>query len=188
MTDKKTLAQTEHHPWLRVIVGRCGSGKSTIAKQLMADWRKSGGGPIFAVDPVATEPPGELHVASEADTWSFEMVETIPPETTLVVVDEADLYCSQADAYRRPLPPLHALIRRRRHQGVSLLLLSQRGCLISRSAWSLADEIIILSTTDPRDLREIEKLPGVTKEDVERIGAMSEPGIALVWSPREITR
>ena len=116
------------------------------------------------------------------------MVDELPEGTTLVVIDEADLYCAQADAYRKPLPPLHSLIRRRRHQGVSLLLLSQRGCLISRSAWSLADEIVILSTTDPRDLKEIEKLPGVTKEDVQKIGAMSEPGIALVWSPREVTR
>ena len=186
--SQKTLSQTDRHPWLRVIVGRCGSGKSTIAKEIMKDWRKANGGKIFAVDPVATEPPGELHVAESADYWSFEMVEQLPDGTTLVVVDEADLFCAQADAYRRPLPALHALIRRRRHQGVSLLLLTQRSALISRSAWSLSDEIIVLSTTDPRDLKEIEKLPGVTKDDIAKVAAMSEPGIAIVWTPREVTR
>ncbi len=184
----KSLAQADAHPWQRVIVGRCGSGKSTIAREIMADWRRAGAGKIFAVDPVATNPPTELHVAELADYWSPEMPDEIPPDVTLVVVDEADLFCSQADAYRRPLPPLHALIRRRRHQGISLLLLSQRSALISRSSWSLSDETIILSTTDSRDLKEIERLPGVTKDDVERIGAMSDPGIALIWSPREITR
>ena len=187
MADRQ-LAMIAQHPYLRVIVGRCGSGKSTTARRIMDAWRAGGGGPILAIDPVATNPPGELHVAGSADIWAFELPETIPDDVRLIVVDEADLYVAQADAYRRPLPPLHGLIRRRRHAGVSLLLLTQRPATIARSAWSLADEIIVCCITEPRDLAEIRKLPGVTSEDIDSIAAMTEPGIALIWTPAAITR
>ena len=181
-----SLSRLDGHPWLRVIVGRCGSGKSTTARKIMQAWRQDGGGPILAVDPVSTAPPGELHIAAESDMWSPEMPSEIPDDVSLVVVDEADLFVAQADAYRRPLPPLHALIRRRRHQGVSLMLISQRPALLARTSWSLSDEIIVCSLTDPRDLKEIEKLPGVTRDDIERVGSMDEPGVALIWTPRDV--
>lgn len=192
MKDNKTqntVSLLNLHPWLRIIIGRCGSGKSTTACAIMDGWRREGGGPILAIDPVASDPPTELHIASCADVYTPDCPDILPTQSgQLVVVDEADLFVSQADAYRRPLPPLHGLIRRRRHAGVSLLLISQRAALISRSAWSLADEIIICSTSDDRDLKQIGKLPGVTAEDVQAVAAAHEPGVVLVWTPREVRR
>jgi len=189
MTDKKrSLTMHESHPWLRIIVGRCGSGKTTIGRQILAEWR--GGtdrGLVYAVDPVATNPPGEFHLASDADLYFPEPPDDFPPGVDLIAVDEADLSLHQADARRKNPPPLHGLVRRRRHAGVSVLLLTQRPALIARDAWALADEIIICSVTDPVDLARIGRLSGVTQEHVDRVASMAEPGAAIIWrAPNEV--
>jgi hypothetical protein len=185
--DRPTLAMREKHPWLRIIVGRCGSGKTTIARKVLKSWRASApegpGERIFVIDPVATDPPGELHLAGESDLWQPEPPEEFPPDVTLIAVDEADLSLHQADARRKKPPPLHGLVRRRRHAGVSVLLLTQRPALIARDAWALADEIIVCSTTDSEDLKRLGKLPGVTQQDLDRVSSMGKAGIGFIWSP-----
>lgn len=186
-SEKRTLSQRERSPWLRILIGRCGSGKTTIGRMILQAWAEDrpddDPGWTLVVDPVATNPPGELHLAAAADRFTPEPPPEFPPGVDIIGVDEADLSLHQGDARAKNPPPLHGLVRRRRHAGVSVLLLTQRPALIARDAWALADEIIICNVTDSEDLKRIGKLSGVTKDHLHRIASMSEPGIALIWRP-----
>jgi len=168
-------------PKVVLIVGRRGSGKTYTARQVIAEFRRRGG-VALAVDPVASDPPAESHLASAADVWDSDMPEAIPVGVSLVAVDEADIFAPQADARRRPPPPLVDLVRRGRHRGVTLVLCTQRPALVMRDAYALADYVVICQTTDARDLKTLAELHGVA-EHRDRIVQAPRPGPVLIWAP-----
>lgn len=177
------------HPWIALVVGRRGSGKTYHASEVATRWRQlgsdNGRGLVLGIDPIATDPPRKGHVAASCDLWVPEMPEDIPDAVQLVVVDEADLFAPQADARRRPPPPLVDLVRRGRHRGVSLLLCTQRPALVMRDVFALADSVTICQTTDQRDLDALCSLHGV-KEYREQIATTSRPGRILTWTPHAV--
>lgn len=168
-------------PKVILIVGRRGSGKTYSARQIMREFR-SGGGIVLAVDPVSSDPPGESHLASASDVWDSDMPETIPNGITMVAVDEADMFAPQAEARKRPPPPLVDLVRRGRHRGVTLLLCTQRPALVMRDVYALADYVVICQTTDARDLKTLGELYGVD-DHRDKIVKADKPGPVLIWAP-----
>ena len=171
-------------PKVILIVGRRGSGKTYSAKKIMQEFRKSGG-LVFAVDPIASDPPEESHLAFSSDVWDCEVPENIPENIGLVAVDESDIFAPQAEARRRPPPPLVDLIRRGRHRGVTLVLCTQRPALVMRDAFALADFVVVCKTTDARDIKSLCELSGVS-EHSEKIISAKNPGPVLVWEPPPI--
>jgi hypothetical protein len=177
----------KRHPWIALVVGRRGSGKTWHAGKIASEWRARARradqrSMVLAIDPVATDPPQHGQLAASADLWSPEMPDEVPDPVQLLVVDEADLYAPQADARRRPPPPLVDLVRRGRHRGVSLLLCTQRPALVMRDVFALADFVVICQTTDQRDLDALCTLHGV-KEHRERIATTIRPGPVVTWRP-----
>ena len=170
-----------NEPKVILLVGRRGSGKTYAARQIIDNFRRRGG-VVLAIDPVASDPPKESHLASSADVWDSDMPEFVPVGITMVAVDEADMYAPQADARRRPPPPLVDLIRRGRHRGVTLVLCTQRPALVMRDAYALADYVVICQTTDARDLKTLCELPGVL-EHRQAIINSATPGPVVIWSP-----
>lgn len=178
------------HPFVILCVGRRGAGKTYSAAQIVRGWRRQkDAGLSLAVDPVATDPPGREHLAAAADLYSPDMPDDIPAGITLIAVDEADLFAPQADARRRPPPPLVDLVRRGRHRGISLILCTQRPALVMRDVYALADAVIVCQTTDKLDLDRLCELHGV-KEHRDAIATRNEPGPVLIWQPGgvELTR
>jgi len=168
-------------PTVVLVVGRRGSGKTYASRRIIERFRRRGG-VVLAVDPVSSDPPQDSHLASAADVWDSDMPESTPEGVTMVAVDEADMYAPQADARRRPPPPLVDLIRRGRHRGVTLVLCTQRPALVMRDAYALADYVVICQTTDARDLKTLSELPGVA-EHREKISGAALPGPVLIWAP-----
>jgi len=168
-------------PKVILVVGRRGSGKTYSARQIMREFRRAGG-VVLAVDPVASDPPTDDHLASAADVWDSDMPEAVPVGVSMVAVDEADMFAPQADARRRPPPPLVDLVRRGRHRGVTLLLCTQRPALVMRDVYALADYVVICQTTDARDLKTLCELYGV-EEYREQIVTTDRPGPVIIWAP-----
>lgn len=180
------------HPWVQLVVGRRGSGKTWHAAKVARAWRThrsrddESRSLVLAIDPIATDPPRPGHLAHAADLWHPDMPDDVPEPVQLVVVDEADLFAPQADARRRPPPPLVDLVRRGRHRGVSLLLCTQRPALVMRDVFALADAVVICQTTDQRDLDALCSLHGV-KEHRDRIAQTTRPGPVVTWRPDGVT-
>jgi len=175
------------HPKIVLVVGRRGSGKTYHAKQIAMAWRRfrdqvNGPGLILGVDPVATDPPDSTHLAASCDLWTPDMPDVLPEPVNVLIVDEADIYAPQADAQRRPPPPLVDLVRRGRHRGVTLILCTQRPALVMRDVYALADEVVICQITDERDLNTLCSLHGV-REHRERIATTTKPGPVVTWTP-----
>jgi hypothetical protein len=180
---KQNAADAAGHPWVRLVVGRRGSGKSWSMLRIMEAWqaldREERPGRIHAVDPVATDPPGPDHVAFYADTWSPVMVEELPPGTALLVLDEADTTIGQrADHQSKAVVDI---VRRGRHRGVSLLLGTQRPALLLYDVWALVGELMICHTTSKRDLDRLEELDESLAELREHIAAPGQLGVRVVW-------
>lgn len=179
------------HPWVQVAVGRRGAGKTHWAIHEIARWRAgvvagsiaSADRPlVFGVDGVATDPPMDHHLAAMADVYDPEPPIDLEPEFGLVAVDEADQHAPQAEARRKPPPPLIDLLRRGRHRGVSLLLATQRPANLVYDAWGLADRIVICQLTSKRDLDRVCELEGVA-EHRQRIATVTRPGPIVIWTP-----
>ena len=175
-------AWPDGHPWVRLTVGRRGSGKSYTMAKIMDSWRALPRdqipGAIHAIDPVATNPPQPHHIAYHADTWSPVMDE-IPEGTALLVLDEADTSIGQGAGRRHPA--VEDLVRRGRHRNISLLLGTQRPALLMYDVWALADEVLICHTTSRRDLDRLAELDdqvAALRPNIARPGA---PGVRVVW-------
>ena len=181
------MSDQARHPWVKLAVGRRGSGKSYRTIQEIRSWRlahaESPQWAVLGVDPVASSPPRPEHVAAWCDiaTPTLES-DLIPPDVGLVAVDEADQSISQSDARVRPTPPLIDLVRRGRHRGVSLMLATQRPALVLYDVWSLADEVVICQLTGKRDLDRVCELEGVARYR-ELIATTCRPGPIVIWTP-----
>ena len=187
MPAQDDILMLERRPWVRLLIGRRGSGKSYRMGQIMAGWQAARArgelGPIHAIDPVATEPPEEEHIAFWSDTWSVHVEDlddgALPVGTELLVIDEADTSIGQGGGRRDSLAV--DLVRRGRHRGVSLLLGTQRPALLLYDVWALADEVTICHLTSRRDLDRVAELDDGIAEHRAHIAAPGGPGPRLSW-------
>ena len=66
-------------PWIVIVVGRRGMGKTHTARAICRSWKESRDkdGLILAVDSVSSSPPAAHHLASESDVYSSHMMDII---------------------------------------------------------------------------------------------------------------
>lgn len=182
----------EYEPFVWLVTGRRGTGKSYLLQQLIIDWKKNhredSRSKVYVVDPVSTNPPSEKHVAFTSDYWASDIPEDIsqfPEDVGLLVIDEADIAIPQSDAHRRPITPGQQILKRGRHEGIALILATQAPAMIAYNAWRLADRVWILRLTSRSDLSRIEELPGIESEHIEAVRARKSYGPAVVWDADE---
>jgi len=171
-------------PWIVIVVGRRGMGKTHTARAICRSWKESRDkdGLILAVDSVSSSPPAAHHLASESDVYSSHMMDIIPEGFGLLAVDEADLWIPESESRKRPVVPLMDMVLRGRHRGCSLLLCSQAPSLIARICWRLADAVIMCSITDSEDLKRLGKLHGMTTEHLRALQT-DKKGPRVIWTP-----
>jgi hypothetical protein len=166
------------HPWLVLVVGRRGYGKSYYARYVLQSWRD---GATHAIDPVSPTPPTADYPAYWATTWSTVTPANLPPQTSLVVVDEADRYLPAAQGKRDGL--LEDLVLRGRHRGVSLLLCTQRPALVGYDVRSQANRIVIFRLTAEEDIKSIVSVCPELRGREDEIRSLPV-GKALVWDDK----
>lgn len=166
------------HPWLVLVVGRRGYGKSYYARYVLSSWQL---GPTHAIDPVSPTPPTSEYPAYHASTWSSFTPAELPRGTSLVVVDEADRYLPTAQGKRDGL--LEDLVLRGRHRGVSLLLCTQRPALVGYDVRSQANRIVIFRLTAEEDIKAIISVCPELRGREDEIRALPV-GKALVWDDK----
>ncbi len=166
------------HPWLCLVVGRRGYGKSYYARYVLQSWRL---GPTHAIDPVSPTPPTSDYPAYYASTWSSFTPPELPRGTSLVVVDEADRYLPTAQGKRDGL--LEDLVLRGRHRGVSLLLCTQRPALVGYDVRSQANRIVIFRLTAEEDIKAIVSVCPELRGREDEIRTLPV-GRALVWDDK----
>lgn len=143
-------------PWLVLVVGRRGFGKTYFCNAVLDSWPEQAG-KRYAIDPVAPDDPNHPrfreYIAGHSDLWSHEAPsrDQFPyGDVSLLVVDEADRFLPTAQGHRDGL--LSDLVLRGRHRGVSLLLATQRPALVAYDARSQADRIVTYRLTAKNDL------------------------------------
>jgi hypothetical protein len=166
------------HPWLVLVVGRRGYGKSYYARYVLQSWQL---GQTHAIDPVSPTPPTSDYPAYYASTWSSFTPPELPRGTSLVIVDEADRYLPTAQGKRDGL--LEDLVLRGRHRGVSLLLCTQRPALVGYDVRSQANRIVIFRLTAEEDIKAIVSVCPELRGREDEIRALSV-GKALVWDDK----
>ena len=178
------------HPAVVYVCGRRGCGKTHTVIELINEWHEleaAAGvpaGSVHVVDPVGPDDCQDpRYLNHHGDTWSRGMVDTLPENCSLVVVDEADTVLGVTKADQHPVAM--DLVRRGRHRGVTLALCVQRPAEVSRTAWALADVLIAHRTTDARDLERIGKL----SDAAELVAAAPrlDVGAAAIWTPEGTT-
>ncbi len=166
------------HPWLVLVVGRRGYGKSYYATSVLRAWTH---GPTLAIDPVAPEPPTPDYPAAWATVWASSTPPELPQGTSLVVVDEADRYLPSAQGKRDGL--LEDLVLRGRHRGCSLLLCTQRPALVGYDVRSQANRIVVYRLTADEDLKAIVSVCPELRGREDEIRTLPV-GRALVWDDK----
>lgn len=163
-----------------VIIGRKGSGKTTLAKTYILAAKKKRGR-IIIVDSLGEYDGVHIIQLSELEKVlknPYFMVRIIPQDPQdvdiiialamrakkcLVVIDEAGLW--QNPAY---LPPVMLEgLRLGRHYQLDLLLIARRPTELNRMATAMSDTLYIFGTHEPRDLEYIRSidadLPDIVK-------------------------
>lgn len=175
-------------PWVCVVLGRRGSGKTYTAIKIAQAFRRDRAATdklVLSIDSVASEPPRPNHLASAADVYCSSAPPRVAGAFSLVTVDEADLWIPEAESRRRPPGPLMDLVLRGRHRDCSLLLCTQAPSLIARVCWRLADVVIMCATTDDSDLKRISRLHGITEEHLNHLQTDAK-GPRVIWTPGSV--
>lgn len=164
-------------PTLCVVLGRRGSGKSNTGRVAAKYWKAPAGAAdkVLLIDRLTVEGHG---------THRADVVLPRPPPLdqirgrySLVIVDEADQWLPLNG---NPDPVLIDLIRRGRHYGLTLILMTQRPASLSYDARALADKLFLFSLTSESDLRWSEGLDSSLKGHREFL-QKARPGEALLW-------
>lgn len=181
-----------------VIVGKKGSGKTTLAKKLHAQASRR-----ITIDPMWEYKDGVI-VTTFDDLVSYvrprrfaqysvilrtmddverdnviEFLTTGEPNTptlpnVTILIDEIDRLCSP----REITDELHRLVNYGRHYGVDLIAVSRRPRAMHRDITANADAIAIGQTQEPRDVDYLEEFVG--PQLVAKARALPEYGFA-VW-------
>jgi DNA helicase HerA-like ATPase len=165
------------------VVGRKGSGKSTLVRAIMEGYPR-----VFVIDTMeeygaedgftvaadfseslaavnqAAETPGKFRISLRADIDDGDdlvsLVYTVP--NCLLVVEETAFYCSPAY-----LPPaLSRMVRTGRHREIDQIYVTQRPAAVSRDLTAAADIVVSFQAHEPRDLAYFRALAG---DDGERV-------------------
>lgn len=160
------------------VFGRKGTGKTTYAANLTEKLYQSGK-TVIVVAPMGGF---KLHGSPEVDSVKQleavarsgrrsmliipDMDDDLPTKTfefayragnCVLVVDEVDTYFSHAN----PDPWLRKIVRYGRHRGVSLIAICQRPANVQRDLTAMADELILFSMTENRDIEYLKARIGV---------------------------
>jgi hypothetical protein len=168
------------HPWLILVVGRRGYGKSYYAAQVLRAWDEADG-LTYAVDPVTPDPPPPDYPAHWAQLWAPAPPPELRPGVGLLVVDEADRYLPTAQGARDSL--LQDLVLRGRHRGTSLLLCTQRPALVGYDVRSQANRIVIFRLTADEDIKSIVAVCPELRGREDEIRSLPV-GRAVVWDDK----
>ena len=168
------------HPWLCLVVGRRGYGKSYYAKQVLRSWPRDLG-PTYAVDPVTPDPPPPDYPAHWAQLWAPAPPAELPAGVSLLVVDEADRYLPTAQGLRDGL--LQDLVLRGRHRGTSLLLCTQRPALVGYDVRSQANRVVVFRLTADEDIKALVSVCPELRGREDEIRALPV-GRAIVWDDK----
>lgn len=142
------------HPWLTLVVGRRGCGKSYFTSRVLESWPDRQN--TYAVDPVTPDPPTPDYPAYYARWWAPAPPLELRAGISLMVVDEADRFLPVAAGSRDSL--LQDLVLRGRHRGTSLLLCTQRPALVATDARSQAGRIVVFRLTAEDDIRAVVRI------------------------------
>lgn len=174
-------------PWLVLVVGRRGYGKTYYCNRVMDAW-PADAGLRYAIDPVAPDdashPRFPEYIAGHSDLWSHDAPARARFEygkIGLLVVDEADRFLPTAQGHRDGL--LSDLVLRGRHRGVSLLLATQRPALVAYDARSQADRIVTYRLTADNDLDSLIAVAPDLKTYRAQIQQLPV-GRAIVWDSK----
>lgn len=169
------------HPWLTLVVGRRGYGKSYFAAQVLRSWPVDDLGPTYAVDPVTPDPPPPGYPAHWATYWAPAPPKELRAGVSLMVVDEADHFLPTSQGKRDSL--LQDLVLRGRHRGTSLLLCTQRPSLVGTDIRSQASRFVIFRMTDESDIEAIVRSCSDLRGYEDSISSL-EVGRAIIWDDR----
>lgn len=185
------LAMRDHHPWLQIVVGQRGHGKSQTIGRILCDWPQSLG-TTLAIDPMATDPPLPSHIAYWATRWRRSAPDSLDPSTGMVACDEAKAVLT-GDRHEKPL--FRALFLRGRHmgqlgpdgrrKGISVIMGGQRPVHLPPDAFTQADRVVIHLVRGRSDLERIEALPGMEGHAALRLIPHLPPGYAVIWDARQ---
>ncbi len=167
------------HPWLTLVVGRRGYGKTWYSCRVL-DAFPPYYGSTLAIDPVyvAAKHDPQKYLAGHADRWATLPPAALTPGVGLVAVDEADRYLPTAQGHRDGL--LADLVLRGRHHGTSLLLCTQRPALVGTDVRSQASRIVVFRLSSDDDIKAVVKIAPELRgreSEIERLPV----GRALVW-------
>lgn len=182
----------DRHPWVQVIVGKAGSGKTVYMNLVLSMWRSAYGGKSFAADAVCGPRPTAKHLAAWASCWAPEAPMPTPdparpgteflvhPEISLIACDE--LNAVLGTAHLKPGIFKEGIFRGRHRNrfGVSVLAGTQRAMHVNPDVWSQAQRVVIFRTLDHHDHDRIRQLPGMTETAVKMLPYL-EPGYAVIW-------
>ena len=168
-------------PTLCVALGRRGSGKSNTGRVAAKYWRAPAGAAdkVLLIDRLTVDMNG----THRADTLMREppQLDAIKGKFSLVIVDEADQWLPLNG---KPDPALIDMIRRGRHYGLTMLLMTQRPASLSYDARALADKLFIFSLTSEADLRWCEGLDSDLKAHRDFL-QRARPGECLLWDGKD---
>ena len=178
---KMNALQMFGHPTLCVVLGRRGSGKSNTGRVAAKYWRAPAGAPqkVLLVDRLTVE-MGGTHRADRIVAEPPPLADIVGTYS-LVIVDEADQWMPLQG---NPHPTLIELVRRGRHFGLTVILMTQRPASLSYDARALADKLFIFSLTSESDLKWCEGLDGELKKHRNFL-QHARPGEALLWDGKD---
>lgn len=167
------------HPWLTLVVGRRGYGKTYFSCRVLDAWDARYGSTL-AIDPVyvSAKHTAADYLAGHADRWATMPPPVLPPGVGLVAVDEADRYLPTAQGHRDGM--LADLVLRGRHMGCSLLLCTQRPALVGTDVRSQASRIVVFRLSAEDDIKAVTKIAPELRGRESEIESLPR-GRALVW-------
>jgi DNA helicase HerA-like ATPase len=180
-------------PLIRVVLGQRGTGKSTLARQLVADERR-----LLIFDPMAEHDALRLDYDDFA-AYLDDNGDNDPLRVALTDLDAGEEFCAFAWVLsgRRPglavfieeadliAPPgqeppiLRRLIAQGRHRGVAVVACSRRPAEVSRFLTAQAHELYLFRMVEPRDLAYIRAFCGA---DVSAMVQALGPHDHVAWT------
>lgn len=164
---------------VRVILGRRGSGKTRLARMLLAEENPKWLAVIDPLNehemlsPVQAREKTDWIVRLQTETWPVRIVPTNEAEYRLALAALAcrsswHLFIDEVDMYEdaRSSEQLGIILNYGRHYQQDVTLLARRPAAMPRLATSQADELWIFSMWEPRDVKYVQDYSQVDAADI----------------------